>query len=665
MKNKNGFTLIELMIMTVAAVALTVFTLPKVMNVLDKSKDELYETQVTMIEKAAKNYYVKNTNELPTDDKDARFLSIKDLVSSNFLESADIHDPRTDEIMGGCVITKPNGKDYSYEYVEKDCSNASNEYAPTIKINSKKAVKVEVGSEFTFPEATAKDVLGKEIEVSGPYVNDKLITSLDTDKLNSEYDLVYKAYDETRNIVGIEMMKVKVVDTEPPVIRVNGKTKSFTYIQPLENKKVEEFDVDVTDNSGGKVDLKVTSTVSRVKGTGNITYLAKDKSGNITALVVKVKVVESKNPIILKVTGNPTDYQNTPTTLEVKKTTYLGDSLEYSFDNGKTWQSENKKEITEPETVKIKVKDMFGNESATWEEEVDFVDLSKPSVPEVTLMTDNWRGNEYDETWVNQDVYLKIKSEDEDSKIAYYEYSTDQNKFTKVDDKLYFDKNMDKTYYFRSVDEAGNVSDVTKAYNIKIDKQDLKAPTITTNTSVGETLKLGTKKWISGDINITSIETKKDSGSPISYYEVSTDNGYTWDKAEDTYNFSKNMSEVYYFRSVDEAGNVSPKTKALYVYIDRVKPATPQVTLKQNNSSGRTYNPGSSVLQPIYMKVQSADSGSGIDYYQYSFDNTTWKDLNEDEYTFKGPIDTPLYIRAIDKVGNISDTYETYIKIVK
>ena len=67
----------------------------------------------------------------------------------------------------------------------------------------------------------------------------------------------------------------------------------------------------------------------------------------------------------------------------------------------------------------------------------------------------------------------------------------------------------------------------------------------------------------------------------------------------------------------------------------------------------------------LLKKVQSADSGSGIDYYQYSFDNTTWKDLKKDEYTFKGPIDTPLYIRAIDKVGNISDTYETYIKIVK
>ena len=186
MKNKNGFTLIELMIMTVAAVSLTVFTLPKVMEVLDKSKDELYKTQVTMIEKAAKNYYVKNTDELPSDNKDARFLTIKDLVSNNFLESADIHDPRTDEIMNGCIIIKPKGKDYSYEYVEKDCSDASNEYSPTIKIDSKKTVEVEVGSEFTFPEATAKDVLGEEIEVSGPYIDDKLITSLDTDKLNSE-----------------------------------------------------------------------------------------------------------------------------------------------------------------------------------------------------------------------------------------------------------------------------------------------------------------------------------------------------------------------------------------------------------------------------------------------------------------------------------------------
>ena len=53
--NKKGFTLVELMVMTVAAVMLTVYTIPKVLDVLDTSKDELYKTQVSILEKSAKD----------------------------------------------------------------------------------------------------------------------------------------------------------------------------------------------------------------------------------------------------------------------------------------------------------------------------------------------------------------------------------------------------------------------------------------------------------------------------------------------------------------------------------------------------------------------------------------------------------------------------------
>ena len=83
--NKKGFTLVELMVMTVAAVMLTVYTIPKVLDVLDTSKDELYKTQVSILEKSAKDYYLKHTEELPEDEKDARFLTIDDLAKENMI----------------------------------------------------------------------------------------------------------------------------------------------------------------------------------------------------------------------------------------------------------------------------------------------------------------------------------------------------------------------------------------------------------------------------------------------------------------------------------------------------------------------------------------------------------------------------------------------------
>src|SRR5699024_9071943 len=105
--NKKGFTLVELMVMTVAAVMLTVYTIPKVLDVLDTSKDELYKTQVSILEKSAKDYYLKHTEELPEDEKDARFLTIDDLAKENMIESSEMIDPRNDEIMNGCIVTKP------------------------------------------------------------------------------------------------------------------------------------------------------------------------------------------------------------------------------------------------------------------------------------------------------------------------------------------------------------------------------------------------------------------------------------------------------------------------------------------------------------------------------------------------------------------------------
>lgn len=665
--NKKGFTLVELMVMTVAAVMLTVYTIPKVLDVLDTSKDELYKTQVSILEKSAKDYYLKHTEELPEDEKDARFLTSDDLAKENMIESSEMIDPRNDEIMNGCIVTKPKGKDYSYTYTEESCSIVNQEYAPKITFKGKVKKKIEVGSDYEFVEAGAKDILGEELSVSGPYLEGKLLTELDTNKVGKKYDLEYRVLDEKRNIKTTKKLPIQIVDTEPPVIRVNGKTKSFTYIQPLSLDALEPFDVQVTDNSGEEVDLEVTSTVSHIEGKGTITYLAKDQYGNITALVVTVQVKETNDPVILKVEGNPTKVQNKGTKLTVSKTKYLGNSVEYSFDGGQTWQKENTKEILENGVVSIQIRDMFGNTSEIWKENITTIDLEKPEVPDVQLLQSGWRGKKYDGNWTNQDVYILLNSKDEDSSIDYYEYSTDQVHFKKIDRRMYFEENQNQMYYFRSVDMAGNRSDSTSGYWIRIDQSTLQAPSFILSSSAltDQSLVAGEKKWTSGDLSITQIETKKTSGSPISHYEISSDGGSSWEQADPSYYFNKNMKQVYYFRSVDQAGNKSKKSKAAYIYIDRGKPSTPQVTLKQNNKKGRTYVSGTTVQNPIYMEVLSVDSGSGVDYYQYSLDGVTWEELKKENMTFKGPIQTTLYVRAIDKVGNVSLPYQAELKIIQ
>lgn len=202
MKNNQGFTLVEVLIVTVVAVLLSLYTIPKITSLLDTSKDKLYEAQVHVLEKAAQDYFVTNIEELPQTKKDARFLTIDMLVKQHLIESNEVLDPRTDEQMNGCIIIKSNGKDYSYTYNE-DCNKVTKDYIPVIKVKDFSKT-VEVNEEYIFPKVTATDVLGEEVNVKGPYINNKLITSLDTTNIGKEYTLTYKAIDQVRHITGIK-----------------------------------------------------------------------------------------------------------------------------------------------------------------------------------------------------------------------------------------------------------------------------------------------------------------------------------------------------------------------------------------------------------------------------------------------------------------------------
>lgn len=665
MREKNGFTLVEVLFFTVLAVLLTLYTLPKVIDLLDTSKKELYQTQIKTLEKGTRDYYIKNDHELPTDEKDARFMTISKLFKNQFIDSDEVIDPRNGKRMNGCVVVTPAGKEYHYNYTEDTCDKSASKYVPKIKVDGKKTRSIEINEEFEFPKVTAKDVLGEELNVTGPYLNNELITTLDTSKLNDEIILEYRSYDDLREITGKTSIKVVVEDNTPPVIKVNGKTKSFTYTQPLSLEKLEKFNVECTDNSDLSPDLKVTSSVSHVKGKGTITYLAKDKSGNISALVVTVDVTDSQEPAILKVSGNRSVYSKEPIVLEVMKEKHLGNTLEYSFDGGATWQKENKKEIKENGSIQIVIKDMFNNKSSIWLEEVTTIDTKKPTVPKVTLKTDNWLGEEYQGTWTNKTVYALLRSEDADSKVVSYEYSTNGTDFKKMNPKMIFEDNMNTTYYFRSEDAAGNKSDLTAGYPIKIDKQKINVPTLTLRDQTGKKLEVGKKVWTSGVISIENILTTKTSGSPIIHYEVSKDDKYTYDISDTNYEFNKNMKETYYFRSVDEAGNKSDWTRPVYLLIDRVRPSTPQLTLKIKDKNGLTYPPGGLVDKPIYVKLASVDSGSGIDYYQWSTDSINWKNLKTDEYLFTENINSKVYFRAVDKVGNVSLENVQHLNIQK
>ena len=119
MKQK-AFTLIELLavIVILALIALVVF--PAINNVLSDSKKDAYKSQINIIEKAAKEYYLEHINELP--ENGCNSVEISELISQGYIASDDLEegniiiDPRTDKQLTGVVEVRDEKNQYSYTF---------------------------------------------------------------------------------------------------------------------------------------------------------------------------------------------------------------------------------------------------------------------------------------------------------------------------------------------------------------------------------------------------------------------------------------------------------------------------------------------------------------------------------------------------------------------
>ena len=111
-KNKQGFTLVELMAVIAVLAIIALIAYPIVTGTISGSKDKLSDEQKRTLEEAAKLYTIKNAPQF------CECVSVKTLQSSGYLEEGDIKDPKTGGTLNGCVAIKwiEDKKQYSYTY---------------------------------------------------------------------------------------------------------------------------------------------------------------------------------------------------------------------------------------------------------------------------------------------------------------------------------------------------------------------------------------------------------------------------------------------------------------------------------------------------------------------------------------------------------------------
>lgn len=185
-------------------------------------------------------------------------------------------------------------------------------------------------------------------------------------------------------------------------------------------------------------------------------------------------------------------------------------------------------------------------------------------------------------------------------------------------------------------DNAGNAGSCAANQTVKIDKT---SPTCTNSG--------GNTSWTKDDVTITGTCT--DGGSGCATATVTN----TYSTTTDTTTASPGSIR-------DTAGNTATCPSDRTVKVDKTAPATPTIS----NPSGGNASTGN-----FSLTVSSSDGHSGISYWQYKYASTEWytyPNSASNEFTttpFTAKRNELVYIRACDAVGNCSTDSTTTIHI--
>lgn len=148
MKNKKGFTLVELLAVIAILAILVVLAIPNVISMVEKSRKSLAETSAKSLVSTAKNYYIKsemngkNVEEIDLTDPDFEYTGER-VTKGKLTMNKDGSSFGKIYIRGYCVKVKSSGDVSSEKIDENDCSLTPE--VITFTLNNKK-FEVEEGT---------------------------------------------------------------------------------------------------------------------------------------------------------------------------------------------------------------------------------------------------------------------------------------------------------------------------------------------------------------------------------------------------------------------------------------------------------------------------------------------------------------------------------------
>jgi len=115
MKNRNGFTLIELIAVIVILSLIAVLIFPAIEKTINGAKSDLYDTQVKSIIDGAKSWVADHPRFLPVNDGDELIISLGELKIGAYIE-VDITNPKSNKMFDTATKVKVQKSGETYKY---------------------------------------------------------------------------------------------------------------------------------------------------------------------------------------------------------------------------------------------------------------------------------------------------------------------------------------------------------------------------------------------------------------------------------------------------------------------------------------------------------------------------------------------------------------------
>ncbi len=100
---KNGFTLIEILGIIILLSVLSLIVYPVINSTINNSKKELYNKQISELERHTKSWITENANSLSFVQGYTRNVTFQELYEAGFIDDADVKNPKTSESLSGCI----------------------------------------------------------------------------------------------------------------------------------------------------------------------------------------------------------------------------------------------------------------------------------------------------------------------------------------------------------------------------------------------------------------------------------------------------------------------------------------------------------------------------------------------------------------------------------